>query len=73
MRTYHVRLFIPMIYEIHAEDEAQALEKVLELYRKLLAKNLHTWIEPAIQPEDTGLFLCRLVGTHPNQEQGSYP
>jgi hypothetical protein len=52
MRTYHVRLFIPMIYEIQARDEAQALEKVGELYKELYKNDLGTWIEPEIQPGD---------------------
>jgi hypothetical protein len=52
MKTYHVHVFLPTVVEIEAEDEAQALEKVVETYRELYAKNLHTWIEPEIQPED---------------------
>jgi hypothetical protein len=52
MRTYHVHVFIPTVVEMQAEDEAQALEKVVETYRELYTKNLHTWIEPKVQPED---------------------
>jgi hypothetical protein len=52
MRTYHVRVFIPTVYEIEAEDEAQALEKVGELYQELYTKDLRTLIEPELRPED---------------------
>jgi hypothetical protein len=53
MRTYHVRVFIPQVCEIEAADEAQALEKVGELYTESYAKDLRKWIEPEIQPEDS--------------------
>ena len=52
MRTYHVRVFLPQVIEIEAADEAQALEKVGELYQESYAKDLRTLIEPQPQPED---------------------
>jgi hypothetical protein len=52
MRTYLVRVFLPQIIGIEAEDEAQALEKVAALYKEHYAEDLHDWIEPMMQPED---------------------
>jgi hypothetical protein len=52
MRTYHVRVFIPTVYEIQARDEAHALEKVGELYKEFYTKDLRAWIEPEMQPGD---------------------
>jgi hypothetical protein len=52
MRTYHVRLFIPTVYEIQARDEEHALEKVADLYKELYKNDLGTWIEPELRPED---------------------
>ncbi len=52
MRSYFVRVFIPQVIEIQAEDAAQALEKVAELYKKSYAKDLRDWVEELPQPED---------------------
>ena len=52
MRWYMVRAFIPQVIEVEAADEAQALEKVAALYKELYAKDVRTWIEPEIQPEE---------------------
>jgi hypothetical protein len=52
MRAYHVRVFIPTVIEIQADDEAQALVKVGEFYQKLYAEDLRDWIHPELLPED---------------------
>ena len=52
MRTYHVWVVIPQVLEIQAEDEAQALEKVGELYKELYRLDLQALLEPELQPED---------------------
>ncbi len=52
MRTYHVRLLIPKVIEITAEDEDQALETVAEFYKELYTTELREWIDPELQPED---------------------
>jgi hypothetical protein len=52
MRTYHVHMFIPTIWEVQAEDEAQILEQVGEAYKELYTKHLRDWITPELQPED---------------------
>jgi hypothetical protein len=52
MRTYLVRVCLPQIIGIEAEDEAQALEQVAALYKEHYAKDAHAWIEPMMQPED---------------------
>jgi hypothetical protein len=52
MRAYHVRVFIPTVIEIQADDEAQALVKVGEFYQKLYAEDLRDWIHPEQLPED---------------------
>ncbi len=52
MRTYHVRVFVPTVIEIQADDEAQALAKVGEYYQKLYAKQSHDLIDPELRPED---------------------
>jgi hypothetical protein len=52
MRAYHVRVFIPTVIEIQADDEAQALVKVGEFYQKLYAEQSHDLIDPELRPED---------------------
>ena len=52
MRAYHVRVLIPQVIEIEAEDEQQALAKVGALYQELYAKELADWIHPEMLPED---------------------
>ncbi len=54
MRIYHVRIFVPETYEIPAEDEEQALEKVARIYRDLYEHSLQDLIELEMQPEDVG-------------------
>jgi hypothetical protein len=52
MRTYHVRVFVPQVIEIEATDEAQALEKVAELYKEHYTKDPRSWIEQQPHLED---------------------
>jgi len=52
MRSYIARVFVPQEYEIVAKDDAEALEKVGELYKELYKKWFLTWIEPLPEPED---------------------
>jgi hypothetical protein len=52
MRAYHVRVFIPTVIEMQADDEAQALVKVGEFYQKLYAEQSHDLIDPELRPED---------------------
>ena len=52
MRTYIVRVFIPTLIAIVAEDEAQALEKVGAYYQERYAKDIREWLEPLPEPED---------------------
>ena len=53
MRTYKIRVFVPAEFLIEANDDAQALEKVLDFYKGYYAKDFRDWwIEPLIQPED---------------------
>ena len=54
MRAYHVRVFIPKVIEIQAEDDAQALAKVGAFYQELYAKELQDLIDPELRPEDFG-------------------
>src|SRR5262245_47344665 len=44
-RTYEVRVFVPTILAIEADNEKDALAKVGELYKELYAKDARTWIE----------------------------
>ena len=52
MRTYEVRIFVPAVYAIEAEDEDDLLRRVAEVYQRLYAKDFRDWIEPLEQPED---------------------
>jgi hypothetical protein len=52
MRSYLVRMFQPIEHVVEAETEEQALDKVAELYKLLYKKDLRTWIEPLLEPED---------------------
>jgi hypothetical protein len=52
MRTYHVRVFVPKVYEIQAESEEHACEAVAQLYKELYKQDIRTWIEQIEQPED---------------------
>jgi hypothetical protein len=52
MRSYHVRVFVPTVIEIQADDEVQALAKVGEYYQKLYAEQSHDLIDPELRPED---------------------
>jgi hypothetical protein len=52
MRTYKVRVFVPTLYPIEANDDAEALEKVGEFYKELYKKDFRTLVEPLAEPED---------------------
>ena len=52
MKTYHARVLVPEIIEIKAKDDAEALQKVAEFYKKLYTAELCDWIHPEQLPED---------------------
>ena len=52
MRTYQVRVFVPAVYRIEAEDEEDVLRRVAEVYQRCYRKDFRDWIEPLEQPED---------------------
>jgi hypothetical protein len=52
MRSYLVRVFIPTVIEIQAEDYAQALAKVGAYYEECYAKDLQDCVESLPEPED---------------------
>ncbi len=52
MRTYHVRVFVPQVIEIQAEDETQALAKVGAYYQQQYATETRSWLEPLEEPEE---------------------
>ena len=52
MRTYEVRVLVPRLELIEAENEADLFEKVGELYKELYKKHFRDLVEPLPQPED---------------------
>jgi hypothetical protein len=52
MRTYKVRVFVPAVYLIEAEDDEDVLKRVAEVYKRLYTKDFRELIEPLVQPED---------------------
>jgi hypothetical protein len=52
MRTYEVRVLVPKLELIEAKDEAEALEKVGELYKELYAQELRDLVARLPEPED---------------------
>ena len=52
MKTYEVRVFVPTVYAIEANDDAEVLEKVGAFYKELYTKNFRTLVEPLPEPED---------------------
>jgi hypothetical protein len=52
MRTYKVRVFVPMVFPIEAKDDAEAFEKVGEFYKELYKEHFPELVEPLVQPED---------------------
>jgi hypothetical protein len=52
VRTYEVRVFVPAVYYIEAEDDADALEKVAEVYKRCYTKDFHDLVVPLSEPED---------------------
>ena len=52
MRTYKVRVLVPAVYLIEAEDDEDVLKRVAEVYKRFYTKDFRDWIEPFVQPED---------------------
>jgi hypothetical protein len=52
MRTYEVRVFVPRVYAIKAKDDADVLEKIGELYKKLYTKAFRDLVTSLPEPED---------------------
>ena len=52
MRTYEVRIFVPAVYVIEANDEEDVLKRVAEVYKRFYTKDFRGLIEPLVQPED---------------------
>jgi hypothetical protein len=52
MRTYEVRVLVPKLELIEAEDEADLFEKVGELYKELYQKDFRELVTPLPEPED---------------------
>ena len=52
MKTYEVRVFVPTVYAIEANDDAEVLEKVGALYKELYTKDFRTLVAPLPEPED---------------------
>ena len=52
MRTYEVRVLVPKLELIDAEDEADLFEKVGELYKKLYRQEVRELVEILPEPED---------------------
>ncbi len=52
MRTYEVRIFVPAVYVIEADDEEDVLKRVAEVYKRFYTKDFQGLIEPLVQPED---------------------
>jgi hypothetical protein len=53
MKTYQVLVFVPTIYGIEAKDDAEVLEKVGELYKKLYSNHFRELVNPLPDPEDS--------------------
>jgi hypothetical protein len=53
MRTYEVRVFVPAVYIIEAENDEDVLKRVAEVYERFYTKDFRTWIEEMPQPEDS--------------------
>jgi hypothetical protein len=52
MRTYEVRVLVPKLELIEAEDDADVLEKIGELYKKLYTKDFRDLVTSLPEPED---------------------
>jgi hypothetical protein len=52
MRTYKVRVFVPAVYVIEADDEEDVLQRVAEVYKRFYTKDFQGLIDPLVQPED---------------------
>jgi hypothetical protein len=52
MRTYKVRVLVPSIMLVEANDEKDAVKKVAQVYTGYYTHDFDDWIEPLLQPED---------------------
>ena len=52
MRTYEVRVLVPKLELIEAEDDADLFEKVGKLYKELYRKEARELVAPLPEPED---------------------
>ena len=52
MKTYKVRVLVPAVYLIEADDEEDVLTRVAEVYKRFYIKDFQGLIEPLVQPED---------------------
>ena len=52
MKTYEVRVFVPKVYAIEANDDEDVLEKVGEFYKGLYKKDFRELVIPLPEPED---------------------
>ena len=52
MRTYEVRVFVPKLELIEAEDYEDLFEKVGQLYKKLYRQQARALIDLLPEPED---------------------
>ncbi len=52
MRTYEVRVFVPAVYVIEADDEEDVLQRVAEVYKRFYTTDFQGLIEPLVQPKD---------------------
>ena len=52
MKTYKVRVFVPAVYLIEADDDERVLERIAEVYKRFYRKDFRELVEPLVQPED---------------------
>ena len=52
MRTYKVRVFVPAVYVIEADNTEEVLQKVAEVYKRFYTTDFQGLVEPLVQPED---------------------
>jgi hypothetical protein len=52
VRNYKVMIFLPKVSVIEAEDEADVLARVAEIYKRLYTIDFQDLIEPLPEPED---------------------
>ena len=57
MKTYRTRVFIPVVYEIEAENEQEASQKAVEFFKhedkqEKAAYLSNSWIDPEVEVEE---------------------